>query len=198
MTTPSMTMMTEEDVRTEFGWNDDMIDYFLQSPDSPHVRRNKHTGAYTYGLYKRERVLAVAQSKGRDSKPRWDETLRGKHTQPRVDDTDGRYRSGTGITAVAAGKILELLGYPSNRHVTDSAVAVGCGVRRWDGVAMHDDWHLERAVAAIGLAAQARGDTAVADALAAAIGRRQGPERLAARKRKQMRRKPCVGRRRRP
>jgi hypothetical protein len=60
MTTAPMTMMTEEDIRTEFGWNDDMIDYFLQSPDSPHVRRNKHTGAYTYGLYKRERVLAVA------------------------------------------------------------------------------------------------------------------------------------------
>jgi hypothetical protein len=58
-------------------------------------------------------------------------------------------------------------------------------MRRWDGFAMHDDWHLERAVAAIGLAAQARGDTAVADALAAAIGRRQGRERLAASKRKQ-------------
>jgi hypothetical protein len=93
MTTPSMTMMTEEDVRTEFGWNDDMIDYFLQSPDSPHVRRNKHTGAYTYGLYKRERVLAVAQSKGRDSKPRWDETLRGNRPNPGGASLHHRQRS---------------------------------------------------------------------------------------------------------
>jgi hypothetical protein len=54
-----------------------------------------------------------------------------------------------GITAVAAGKILELLGYRSNRHVTDSAVAAGCGVRRWDGYVSYDDWHLDRVVAAI-------------------------------------------------
>jgi hypothetical protein len=90
-----------------------------------------------------------------------------------------------GITAVAAGKILELLGYRSNRHATDSAVAAGCGVRRWDGYAMHDDWHTDGAVSAIRSAAQARGNTAVADALAAAIGRRQGRERALARKRKE-------------
>jgi hypothetical protein len=35
-----------------------------------------------------------------------------------------------GVTAVAVGKLLELLGYRCNKHVTDSAVAVGCGVRR--------------------------------------------------------------------
>jgi hypothetical protein len=47
---------------------------------------------------------------------------------------------------------------------------------------MHDDWHLDRVVSAIRLAAQARGDTAVADARAAAICRQQGRERLVARK----------------
>jgi hypothetical protein len=50
---------------------------------------------------------------------------------------------------------------------------------------MHDDWHLNRVVSAIRSAAQARGDTAVADALAAAIGRQQGRERVLACKRKQ-------------
>jgi hypothetical protein len=55
-------------------------------------------------------------------------------------------------------------------------------MRRWDGFAMHDDWHLERAVAAIGLAAQASGDTAVAYALAAAIGKRKQDEEKAARR----------------
>jgi hypothetical protein len=69
-------------------------------------------------------------------------------------------------------------------------------MRRWDGFAMHDDWHLERAVAAIGLAAQARGDTAVADALAAAIGRRQGGSGWRQANVNKMRRKPRVGRRR--
>jgi hypothetical protein len=36
-------MMTEEDIRTELGWNDDMIYSLLQTPDSRHARRNKHT-----------------------------------------------------------------------------------------------------------------------------------------------------------
>jgi hypothetical protein len=35
MTTASMTMMTEEEILTEFGWNGDMIYSLLQNPDSP-------------------------------------------------------------------------------------------------------------------------------------------------------------------
>ena len=90
-----------------------------------------------------------------------------------------------GITAVAAGKILERLGYRFDKRVTDSAVAAGCGVRRWDGYAMHDDWHLDRVVSAIRSAAQVPGKPAVADALAAAIAKQEERERVAARKRKQ-------------
>jgi hypothetical protein len=41
MSAASMTMLTDEDIRTEFGWNDDMIYSLLQNPDSPHARRNK-------------------------------------------------------------------------------------------------------------------------------------------------------------
>ena len=83
MSTPKMTMMTREDIRTELGWTDDMIHSLLQTPDSTNARRCKDTGEYTYGLYKRERVLAVAQStEGRAAKRRWDETLRGRHAQP--------------------------------------------------------------------------------------------------------------------
>jgi hypothetical protein len=64
-----MKMMTDEDIQTEFGWNDQMIYSLLQAPDSPHARRNKHTGGYTYGLYHRDRVRAIAQSKeGRAAK----------------------------------------------------------------------------------------------------------------------------------
>jgi hypothetical protein len=87
-----------------------------------------------------------------------------------------------GITAVAAGNLLEQLGYRFERHVTDSAVATGCGVRRWDGYAFHDDWHLDRAVAAIKSAAQLHPE--VADALAAAITKQEARQRVAARKRK--------------
>jgi hypothetical protein len=79
-----------------------------------------------------------------------------------------------GIRAVAVRRILELLGYRSNKLVTDSSVAAGCGVPRWDRFAVHDDWHLERAVTAIGSAAQATGGTAVPDALTGPIGRQQG------------------------
>jgi hypothetical protein len=134
----------------------------------------------------RERVLAVAQStEGRDAKRRWDETLRGNTPNPGWTTRLGDMGRVLGITAVATGKLLERLGHRSNKHVTDSAVAAGCGVRRWDGFAMHDDWHLDRVVSAIRLSAQARGDMTVADALAAAIGRQQGRERLVARKGKQ-------------
>jgi hypothetical protein len=73
-----MTMMTEDDIRTEFGWTDSMIHSLLQNPDSPNGRRKKLAGGYTYGLYYRERLLAVAQStEGRAAKRRWDETVRG-------------------------------------------------------------------------------------------------------------------------
>jgi hypothetical protein len=57
-----MKMMTREEIQSELGWTDSMIHSLLQNPDSPNSRRNKHTGRYTYGLYHRDRVLAVAQS----------------------------------------------------------------------------------------------------------------------------------------
>src|ERR1700678_3457771 len=69
-----------------------------------------------------------------------------------------------GITAVAVGKMLERLGYRLDRRVTDKAVAAGCGIRRWDGYAFHDDWHLDRVVSAINAAAEVTGEPAVADA----------------------------------
>jgi hypothetical protein len=80
MSPARMTMMAEDDIRTEIGWNGDMIHSLLQNPDSPHARRNKHTGGYTYGLYKRDRVLAIAQStEGRAAKRRRDETYVATH-----------------------------------------------------------------------------------------------------------------------
>ena len=182
-----MTMMTRADIRRELGWTDDMIHAFLQTPDSPNARRCKNTGEYTYGLYYRERVLAAAQStEGRGAKRRWDETLRDDAPNPGWTTRLSDIGRALGTTAVAAGKILERLGYRFDKHVTDHAVAAGFGVRRWDGYAMHDDWHLERAVAAIRMAAQLPGEPAGADALAAAIAKQEGRERLAARKRKQL------------
>jgi hypothetical protein len=163
-----------------------MIHSLLQNPDSPHARRKKLTGGYTYGLYYRERVLAVAQStEGRAAKKRWDETLRGDRPNPGWTTRLGDMGRVLGITAVAVGRILELLGYRSNKHVTDSAGAAGCGVRRWDGYAMDDDWHMDRVVSAIRSAAESPGEPGEADALAAAIANQQERDRAAARKREQ-------------
>ena len=119
------------------------------------------------------------------AKRRWDETLRGFIPNPGWTTRLGDIGRAFGITAVATGRILEQLGYRSDKHVTDEAVAAGCGVRRWDGYAMHDDWHLDRVVSAIRSAAQVPGKPAVADALAAAIAKQEARERVAARKRKQ-------------
>jgi hypothetical protein len=57
-------------------------------------------------------------------------------------------------------------------------------VHRWDGFATHDDWHLERAVAAIRSAAEVPGGSEVAEAFAAAIAKQEARERVVARKRK--------------
>jgi hypothetical protein len=70
-------------------------------------------------------------------------------------------------------------------RVTDAAVAAGCGVRRWDGFVMHDDWHLDRVVSAIRAAAQVPDKPGVADALAAASAKQEKKEQVEARKRKQ-------------
>jgi hypothetical protein len=177
-----MTMMTRAEIRTELGWSDDMIRSLLETPDSPNARHCKYTGEYTYGLYYRERVLAAAQTReGRTAKRRWDETLRSNTPNPGWTTRLGDIGQALGITAFAVGKALEQLGYRFDRRVTDAAVAAGCGVRRWDGYAMHDDWHLERVVSAIRSAAQVPGKPEVAD-LAAAIVEQEERELAVARK----------------
>jgi hypothetical protein len=181
-----MKMMTRADICAELGWTDSMIHTLLQAPDSTNARRDKVTGGYTYGLYHRARVLAIAQStEGRAAKKRWDQTLRGTTPNPGWTTRMGDIGRPLGITAVAAGRLLEQLGYRSNKHVTAAAVAAECGMRRWDGFAMHDDWHQDRVVTAVRLAAEVPGNPEVADALAAAISSQQARERVAARRRKQ-------------
>ena len=79
-----------------------MIRSLLPVPDSPNARRCKDTGAYTYGLYKRERVLAVAQStEGRAAKRRWDETLRSDTPNPGWTTRLGDIGQELGINALA-------------------------------------------------------------------------------------------------
>ena len=77
-------------------------------------------------------MLAVAQStEGRAAKRRWDETLRSHTPNPGWTTRLGDIGRPLGITAVAAGKILGLLGYRFDKRVTDAAVAAECSVRRW-------------------------------------------------------------------
>ena len=72
MTTATTPMMTAEDIRTKFGWSDDLIYSLLKTPDSTKARRCKSTGRYAYEHYYRKRVLAVAGSAdGQAAKPRW-------------------------------------------------------------------------------------------------------------------------------
>jgi hypothetical protein len=103
-----------------------------------------------------------------------------------------------GISAVAVGNILERLGYRFDKRVTDSAVAAGCGVRRWDGYVLHYDWHLDRVVSAIRSAAEEPDKPAVADAFAEAIAKQHSRERVAAAGVNRRKRKTCVGKKRRP
>jgi hypothetical protein len=54
MSAARMTMMTAEDIRTEFGWDDDMIHFLLKTPDSTKARRCKGTGGYAHEHYYRK------------------------------------------------------------------------------------------------------------------------------------------------
>jgi hypothetical protein len=177
MSTRRIPMMTEDEIQTELGWIRPMIYSLLDAPDSDTACR----------LYRRERVLAVARSpEGQAAQRRWDATLRGFTPNtgwtPRLGDIGREFR----ITAVGAGRMLELLGYRSNKCVTDNAMSAGFGVRRWNGFTVQYDWHLARVVAAIKFAAQDPEKPAVAHALATAIVKQQGRERVLARKREQV------------
>ena len=122
MSTATITMMTRAEIRTELGWNDDMIGSLLQSPDS--TKKTRRHNEYIYELYNRDRVLAAAQTaESRTAKRQWDETLRGDTPNPGWTSRLGNIGRALGITAVAAGKILERLGYRFDKRVTDSAVA---------------------------------------------------------------------------
>jgi hypothetical protein len=175
MSTRRIPMMTEDEIQTELGWIRPMIYSLLDAPDSGTACR----------LYRRERVLSVAQSpEGQAAQRRWNATLRGSTPNPgwtpRLSDI-GRPLS---ITPVAAGRILDLMGYRSDGCVTDSAMAADLGVPRWNDFTMQNDWHLDRVLTAIRSAAQDPEKPAIADALSAAIGRQEGRERLVACKRK--------------
>jgi hypothetical protein len=172
-------LMTMDEIREELGWSDDMVRRLLRIPDAI---RGKHTS----DRYYRERVLATAQTReARVGKLQWDETLRGHTPNPGWTTRLGDIGAVLGISAVAVGKILELLGYRLDKRVTESAVAAGCGLRRWDGYALHSDWHLDRVVSAIGSTVEVPGKPAVADALAAALAKQDARERVASRKRRQ-------------
>jgi hypothetical protein len=174
--------MTTDEIREELGWSDDMVRRLLRIPDAPASRRGKHT----FDRYYRERVLATAQTReARVGKLQWDETLRGHRPNSGWTSRLGDIGAVLGISAVAVGKILELLGYRLDKCVTESAVAAGCGVRRWDGYALHSDWHLDSVVSAIGSTVKVHGKPAVADALAAALAKQDARERVASRKRRQ-------------
>jgi hypothetical protein len=178
---PSILMAADE-IRAELGWSDDMVRRLLRIPDAPGSIRGKHK----CDRYNRDRVLAAAQTtEGRVAKRDWDETLRNPMPNPGWTARLGDIGRLLGISAVAVGKILELLGYRFEGSVTDSAVRAGCGVRRWDGFALFYDWHLERVVSAIRSAAEDPGTSAISNALAAAIAKQNARDRVAACKRKQ-------------
>jgi hypothetical protein len=175
-------LMTRDEICAELGWSDDMVRRLLRIPDAQASIRGKHK----CDRYNRNRVFAAAQTTmGRAAKRDWDETQRNSTPDPGWTPRLGDIGRLLGISAVAVGKMLELLGYRSEGSVTDSAIRAGCGVRRWDGFALFNDWHLDRVLYAIRSAAEDPSTSAVANALAAAITKQDARDRVAARKRKQ-------------
>ena len=182
MSSAASILMTGDEIHAEMGWSDEMVRRLLQIPDAPASIWGKHR----CDRYNRDRVLAAAQTtQGRAAKREWDETLRDPTPNSGWTARLGDIARLLGISAVAVGKILELLGYRSEGSVTDSAVRAGCGVRRWNGFTLFYDWQLDRVLSAIRAAAEDPGTSAVANALAAAIAKQNARDRVAACKRKQ-------------
>jgi hypothetical protein len=172
-----MKMMTFDEIRAELGWSREMVYTLLPNPDSDSIRRNKTTGSYTRGLYRRERVLAAAQTpEALLAKKRWDETVHGYNPAPAWTMRLRERGQPLGITARTVGKILDLMGFRSHRQPTDQALAAGCGVRRWDDDRFHVDWHRDRLVEAIKLAARSGGDPAVRNALTLAVAKEESED----------------------
>jgi hypothetical protein len=74
--------MTIDEIQAELGWRRSMIYSLLKAPDVDKVRR-VNTAGYARSFYRRERVLAVAQSpEGQAAQRRWDATLRGFAPNP--------------------------------------------------------------------------------------------------------------------
>ena len=179
-------MMTRQEIETELGWSREMISILLKTPDSPHARRDKSTGTYSYGLYRRKRVMAVAPTpEALMAKKRWDETVHGYHPATGWTTRLGDIGQQLGITGRAVGRILDLMSFRSGRQLTDHAVAAAFGVRRWNGDRFYTDWHIDRVVDAIRRAAACPNEPAVADALAAAVAKQQTKKQLIARRQRQ-------------
>jgi hypothetical protein len=150
-----------------------MIYSLLHAPDSGNDRPGK-SGGYRCELYRRERVLAVAQSpEGQAAQRRWNATLRGSTPNPGWTPRLGNIGRHLSITAVAAGRILDLMGYRSDGCVTNSAMAAGFGVPRWNDFTMQNDWYLDRVLAAIRTAVQDTENPVIANALTAVIAKQQ-------------------------
>ena len=182
MSKAASVLMTADEIRAELGWSEDMVRRLLRIPDTQASIRGKHKCS----RYNRDRVLAAEQStSGRAAKRDWDETLRNPTPNPGWTSRLGDIGRLLGISAVAVGTMLELLGYRSEGSITDSALGAGCGVRRWDGFALFNDWHVDRVLSAIRSAAEDPATSAVANALAAGIAKQNVRDRVAAHKRKQ-------------
>jgi hypothetical protein len=67
MSARNITIMTEQEIRAEWGWNDNSIYSLIREHNSNSVQHCKITGGYTRGLYKSKRVWAVAQSAERQA-----------------------------------------------------------------------------------------------------------------------------------
>jgi len=176
-------VMTEDEIQAELGWIRPMIYALLGAPDFDTITRSKTSG-YGCRLFRRDRVQTVAQSpEGQAAQKRWDATLRGFAPDPGWTPRLGDIGRQLGITAVAAGRILDLMGYRSDGCVTNSAMAAGFGVPRWNDFTMQNDWHLDRVLAAIRTALQDTENPAISNALAAAIAKQQDRVRAEDRRR---------------
>jgi hypothetical protein len=127
----------------------------------------------------------VAQTPGAVlAKKRWDATVHGVGPAPGWTTRLRDLGQPLPISAVAVGRILELMGFRSGKQVSDHAVTAGYGVRWWDGFCFHSDWHRDRLVEAIRSAALCRDNAVIADCVATAVAKQRAKELSAERRRR--------------
>jgi hypothetical protein len=139
--TDPVVMMTRDDIWRELRWTSVMVRRLLGGPDGQETRYRD----YTYYLYLRERVMAVARQPAAIELAReYESYTECPSIPPGYTDPLRPVAAQLKVSAVAVGKALDRFRLRMDGIPTDLARSLGLALRRFDGELYIYHWHIER------------------------------------------------------